>query len=86
MWNAYRKIHKFMGVISYFSSQQWNFKNDASQRLVEKLNEVDKKKFDFDLKNLDWNDFLYYHVRGLRYFILKDPMETLDAGRRYYTR
>lgn len=86
LWKSYRKIHKFMGVISYFSSQEWYFKNDANQRLYGRLNQVDQKKFDFNLDHLDWHDFLYYHVRGLRLFIIKDPMETVEAGRIYYNR
>lgn len=86
LWKAYRKIHKFMGVISYFSSQEWHFKNEANQSLSKKLNEVDQKKFDCNIDNLDWQDFLYYHVRGLRLFIMKDSMDSLEAGRARYNR
>lgn len=75
-----------MGVISYFSSQEWNFRSDENQALFKKLNQVDRKKFDFDLNNLDWEDFMHYHVRGIRYFVFKDTMDTIEAGKIHYRR
>ncbi|XP_051170329.1 fatty acyl-CoA reductase wat-like [Leptopilina boulardi] len=86
LWTAYKKIHKFMGVISYFSSQEWNFHSDANQALYKKLNSVDRKKFDFNLNNLDWEDYICYHVRGIRVFIFKDTMESIKEGQIYYRR
>ncbi|XP_001600309.1 fatty acyl-CoA reductase wat-like [Nasonia vitripennis] len=78
---AYKKIHKFSGVISYFSTQQWEFNNKNVLELWERTPPADRKKFDFNLESLDWNDFFYYHVRGLRLYILKDPLNTIDVGR-----
>lgn len=78
---AYKKIHKFSGVISYFSTQQWEFDNKNVLELWERTPPADRKKFDFNLKSLDWHDFFYYHVRGLRLYILKDPLNTIDVGR-----
>ena len=86
LWKAYKKIHKFMGVISFFSSQEWNFNNEANQRLYKKLNEVDRKKFDFNVVNLDWYDFFYYYIQGIRLFVFKDPNETIEASRIFYNR
>lgn len=75
-----------MGVIAYFSSQEWNFHSDANQALCKKLNTLDRQKFDFDLNNLDWENYMHYHVRGLRLFILKDPMDTIEEGKIHYRR
>ncbi|KAJ8688342.1 hypothetical protein QAD02_024137, partial [Eretmocerus hayati] len=78
---AYKKIHKFSGVISYFCMQQWKFSNENVLALWEKISPTDRKLFDFNLNSLDWNDYFYYHVRGLRVYILKDPMDTVERGR-----
>lgn len=79
--NAYKKIHKFSGVISYFCTQQWKFNNDNVLALWERTSPEDKKIFDFNLNSLDWEDYYYHHVRGLRVYILKDPLETIEKGR-----
>lgn len=83
---AYRKIHKFSHVISYFSTQQWRFKNNNVLALWDRINPTDRVKFDFNLDNLDWNDYFYYYVRGLRLYILKDPLNTVEAGKAKYRR
>ncbi|XP_043477414.1 fatty acyl-CoA reductase wat-like isoform X1 [Leptopilina heterotoma] len=83
---AYKKIHKFMGVIAYFSSQEWNFHSDSNQALFKKLNSLDRQKFDFDLNDLDWENYMHYHVRGLRLFVLKDTMDTIEEGKIHYRR
>ncbi|XP_063988303.1 fatty acyl-CoA reductase wat-like isoform X2 [Diachasmimorpha longicaudata] len=84
LWNAYKKIHKFSGVISYFSTQQWNFRNDNVMKLWDKLSVNDRKLFYFNVSDLIWRDYYYYHIRGLRVFVVKDPLDTLEEGRRRY--
>ncbi|KAK2588427.1 hypothetical protein KPH14_004426 [Odynerus spinipes] len=84
LWNAYKKIHKFSAVISYFSTQQWRFKNDAVMSLWERLPPIDKQIFDFNIDDLDWETYYRYYIRGLRLYIAKDPMDTLDQGRIKY--
>ncbi|XP_058798526.1 fatty acyl-CoA reductase wat-like [Phymastichus coffea] len=81
LYRAYQKIHKFSGVISYFCTQQWNFNNDNLLRLWERTSPVDREKYDFNLNSLDWDDYFYHHVRGIRVHILKDPLHTIEVGR-----
>ncbi|XP_014218670.1 fatty acyl-CoA reductase wat-like [Copidosoma floridanum] len=83
---AYRKIHKFSGVISYFSTQQWEFGNGNVLALWQRTSPVDRKKFYFNLDTLDWDDFFFHHVRGLRVYIMKDPLSSVPQGRRRYRR
>ncbi|XP_011306189.1 fatty acyl-CoA reductase 1 isoform X2 [Fopius arisanus] len=84
LWKAYKKIHKFSGVISYFSTQQWSFRNDNVIKLWDKLSEIDRKLFYFNLSDLIWRDYYYYHIRGLRVFVVKDPLDTIEEGKKRY--
>ncbi|XP_031776892.1 fatty acyl-CoA reductase wat-like [Nasonia vitripennis] len=81
---TYQKIHKFSGVIAYFCTKQWKFNNDNVLRLWKRTSLTDQKKFDFNVKNLDWNDYFLYHIRGIRVYLLKDPMSTVEQGRAKY--
>ncbi|KAF3424512.1 hypothetical protein E2986_09267 [Frieseomelitta varia] len=78
----YNKVHKFTGVIHYFSTGEWNFKNDNVIKLWNKMNSVDKEIFCVNVQNLDWDEYFYQYVRGLRLYILKDPMDTLQASQK----
>ena len=77
MLKVYKKIHKFSGVISYFCTRQWKFENKNVLMLWDRMNSIDREKFYFNLQNLDWTQYFYHHVRGIRFFILKDPPDTI---------
>ncbi|XP_072758532.1 fatty acyl-CoA reductase wat [Anoplolepis gracilipes] len=81
---TYEKINKFNSAISYFSSQQWQFCNDAVVQLWERTNLADREIFDFNIDNLDWESYLKHMIPGMRVYLLKDPMETLEKGRKKY--
>lgn len=81
MMKAYKKIHKFSDVISYFCTNQWKFNNKNVLDLWNRTSFNDKKTFSFNLKNLDWSDYFYHHVRGLRTYILKDPLSTIPVAK-----
>ncbi|XP_054002362.1 fatty acyl-CoA reductase wat-like [Hylaeus anthracinus] len=78
--DTYRKIHKFSKVISYFSSQEWYFRNDNVMKLWQKLNSVDRKIFNFNVTNLDWEEYCYRHIRGIRIYMFKESPDSLQEG------
>ena len=45
-----------------------------------KLSEEDKKNFMFDMKQLNWSDFMYDYVRGCRVYLLKDDLSTVPQA------
>jgi fatty acyl-CoA reductase len=76
----YKKINRFCNVLSYFSTHEWKFTNNNIQELWKKLNEDDKKVFDFDIDGLDWDRYLYNYVRGIRIYLLKEDLSTVPQG------
>jgi fatty acyl-CoA reductase len=73
-------------VISYFCTRNWNFTNKNVQALWEKLDEDDRKLFDFDLEGLDWDKYFYNYVRGVRIYLLKDELTTVPRALAKYKR
>ncbi|KAG7958485.1 hypothetical protein I3843_10G023400 [Carya illinoinensis] len=48
------------------------FDNSNSQRLMESLSEEEKKMFGFDVKSIDWKDYITnVHIPGLRNHVMK---------------
>ncbi|XP_023160221.1 fatty acyl-CoA reductase wat-like [Drosophila hydei] len=78
--NTYKKIHKFMNVISYFSTRDWDFRINNIQSLWSRMSNVDKDEFFFDMQQLDWDFFLQQYFRGIRKYLLKDPLETMPKA------
>ncbi|XP_070063997.1 fatty acyl-CoA reductase wat isoform X2 [Drosophila virilis] len=78
--NTYKKIHKFMNVIAYFSMRDWDFRIDNVEDLWNRMTNIDKQIFFFDMKQLDWDFFLQQYFRGIRRYLLKDPLETIPKA------
>ncbi|XP_076277731.1 fatty acyl-CoA reductase wat [Lasioglossum baleicum] len=86
--DAYRKIGKFSTVIHYFSTLEWDFRNENVRKMWWKLNAVDRKLFNFNVENINWELYLYYNIRGIRVYLLNDPLEqqSLAKGRAKYAK
>ncbi|XP_025837496.1 fatty acyl-CoA reductase wat-like [Agrilus planipennis] len=83
---TYKKIHKFCDVLQYFTTRQWKFENENTKNLWKKLNAEDKTVFPFSMKLLNWKDYFEVCIRGVRLYIFKDPMDTLEEGKAHYRR
>lgn len=81
MFKVYSKIHKFSRVLSYFATQTWIFKSENVQRVCRKMSDRDNEIFFSDLKQLDWEKYLKVYIRGIRVFLVNDPMDSLPAAR-----
>ncbi|KAL3271474.1 hypothetical protein HHI36_021959 [Cryptolaemus montrouzieri] len=84
MVKGYRKIHKFMNVISYFAMREWKFHNKNVQKLWQKMSLEDQRLFQFSMNNFDWDNYFRYYTKGLRVYLLKDPLDTVPKGRIKY--
>ncbi|KAJ8916661.1 hypothetical protein NQ315_000306 [Exocentrus adspersus] len=86
MMKIYAKIHKFSTVISYFCTRQWVFKSENVRRLLAKMSNDDKATFFCDLRELDWDLFFQHYLRGVRVYLVHDPMDTLPEAMRKWNR
>lgn len=44
------------------------------------MNSTDRQIFCLNTEYLDWKEYFYYHIRGVRMYLLKDPMDTVELG------
>ncbi|XP_014210766.1 fatty acyl-CoA reductase wat-like [Copidosoma floridanum] len=82
----YKKIHKYMRVTAYFSTKNWNFRNNNVLKLWDKLSEEDKEIFFFSMKDFDWDTYMNICVHGIRRFIFKDTLDTIPKAKKRMSR
>lgn len=70
-----------MDVLNYFSTKQWTFGNDRLNALVKKMDPKDQELFFCDIKKLIWDEYFQTYLRGIRVYLIKDPLETLPEAR-----
>ncbi|KAL4113616.1 hypothetical protein QTP88_017210 [Uroleucon formosanum] len=80
LMDAYKKINKFIGVITYFSLQSWTFHDNNTKSLLKKLSKLDQSLFRFDISELNWNEYFKKYMVGLRLYIVKDPIDTVPEA------
>lgn len=83
---VYKKIHKFSDVISFFCTNEWLFTNDNVQRLWRRLPAADQRLFDFDMRGMDWVEYSFHYIKGMRLYLFKDDLSTVPAARRKWRR
>jgi alcohol-forming fatty acyl-CoA reductase len=69
-----------MNVIEYFSMREWQFETKNVNVLWHRLDERDKQLFFFDMRQLNWDYFLEHYFRGVRKYLLNDPLETVPEA------
>ena len=78
----FQKFDQAAAVLRAFTSKQWHFDYDNKLFLFRELmSDEDRRLFDFDIKSLNWKEFSYDYVLGVRKFMLKEPMDSLDRAR-----
>lgn len=86
MLRTYRKIHKFMHVIEYFAMRQWEFQTVNVFKLWHGMSPEDRKLFFMDMRQLNWDEFLEHYFRGVRQYLLHDPIETVPEALKRWNR
>ncbi|XP_031839104.1 fatty acyl-CoA reductase wat [Nomia melanderi] len=81
MLKIYKKIHKFMDVLNYFSMKEWTFSNETLKTLISKMSLEDLDNFACDITKVDWDQYFRTYVRGIRIYLIKDPLDTLPQAR-----
>lgn len=83
---VYKKIHKMANIVSFFCNHEWEFTNDHTQKLWKKLSKTDQAIYNFNMQDMDWASYFHYYIRGMRIYLFKDDLSTLDSARKKWKR
>lgn len=62
------------------------FTNTNVQSLWKKIGRRDQDLFNFDMKSMNWVDYSHHYIKGMRIYLFKDGLHTLDAARKNWNR
>ncbi|EDW81109.2 uncharacterized protein Dwil_GK11197 [Drosophila willistoni] len=76
MLKLYDKVHKNIVILSPFTIKSWGFESDNAVKLWQSLTPRDKVLFEFNMRDLDWDNYFLNALRGMRIYMGKeDPGE-----------
>lgn len=62
---------------------EWNFEVTNVKQLIKEIDVAsDGNEFNCDVSTLDWNEYLKNYMLGIRKYILKDDLESLEVARK----
>lgn len=82
IFNEFRKIHKLMGVIEYFSTNDFIFTDDNVKKTWSKMNSTDRNLFPMNMGNICWMDYFKNYTKGICMYLLKDDNSKLEESKR----
>ncbi|CAB3379948.1 Hypothetical predicted protein [Cloeon dipterum] len=65
----------------FFATHQWNFAASLMEKLAAHQTELDRKLFPVNVRTINWEQYINTYVIGIRKFILKDDMSSLNRAR-----
>lgn len=82
---VFNKLRKLKGALSFFLGKTWEFDDENLVSLWDSLTSEDKVKFNFDMGGLDMQEHFNLGKLGVRYFYLKQEMESIPKAQIRHT-
>ncbi len=70
-----------VNMLEYFARGTWLFTWNNMEKVWKNLGEEDRELFLFDVKHIDWVQYIARYSLGLRVYLLKDGIHTLPKAR-----
>ena len=77
---------KISQVIGEFTALELDFVTENTEKLYRELNQADRQLFNFDIRSVQWEPYLYDYVAGIRKYLLHGSEKELEADRQHYKR
>jgi hypothetical protein len=72
--------------MSFFGRRQWVVESPNIERLTEKVKKMKNysKELEFDLRNIDWNEYFTNYIPGFRaYYYKEDVKKAKETAKKY---
>ncbi|CAO1390836.1 unnamed protein product [Diamesa tonsa] len=67
----------------FFAMHEWNFETNNLKRLIHvaRQTQTDSEDFNCDMSNMNWDAYVEQYMLGIRNYVLKDDLSSMDAAR-----
>ncbi|XP_057692440.1 fatty acyl-CoA reductase 1 isoform X1 [Corythoichthys intestinalis] len=83
MMKTITRLHKAMMVLEYFTSHSWVWSTDNVAMLMAHMSPEDKKVFNFDVRQLNWAEYMENYCMGTKKYVLNEELSGLPAARKH---
>ncbi|XP_061523172.1 fatty acyl-CoA reductase 1 [Phycodurus eques] len=83
MMRIFNRLHKAIGLLEYFSTQDWEWNSENISMLMAQLSPEDRKAFNFDVRQLNWPEYIENYCIGTKKYVLNEDMSDIPAARQH---
>ncbi|CAL8339470.1 unnamed protein product [Arctogadus glacialis] len=83
MMRIFNRLHKAIGLLEYFSNQDWEWKSDNMSMLLNQLTVEDRKTFNFDVRQLNWPEYIENYCIGTKKYVLNEEMSDIPVAQKH---
>ncbi|KAL7071667.1 hypothetical protein ACQ4LE_009393 [Meloidogyne hapla] len=76
----YDKIWRMMETLHYFTTREWTFESNNAIKLWNGMSVEDKKLYNFDIRSVNWDTYLFNYLMGIKLYMLKERLENLPKA------
>ncbi|CAK1546368.1 unnamed protein product [Leptosia nina] len=84
MVNVQKRISHGLGVLQYYTTKEWHFKNTRFLSLMSRVSEEEREAFYIDVSKLDREEYLKDYVLGARHYVCKEDPSSLPRARKLH--
>ncbi|KAM9771653.1 fatty acyl-CoA reductase 1 [Syngnathus typhle] len=83
MMRIFNRLHKAISLLEYFSSQDWEWNSENISMLMSQMSPEDRKTFNFDVRQLNWPEYIENYCIGTKKYVLNEDMSDIPAARQH---
>ncbi|XP_049639782.1 fatty acyl-CoA reductase 2-like [Suncus etruscus] len=72
-----------LDMIEYFLNQSWEFSMNNTEMLMAELGPEDQQVFNFDVRQLNWQEYFKNYIVGVKKYVLKEDMSGIPKAKEH---
>uniref|UniRef100_A0AC35U6J4 Fatty acyl-CoA reductase n=1 Tax=Rhabditophanes sp. KR3021 TaxID=114890 RepID=A0AC35U6J4_9BILA len=68
---TYDQIYKMIATLKFFTNHEWHFHSENLVKIWDTLGSEDKERFNFDVRQVEWNKYFYDYLMGIKIYLFK---------------
>nr|XP_044995431.1 fatty acyl-CoA reductase 2 isoform X2 [Jaculus jaculus] len=86
MMKLMTRLLKTISMLEYFTNRSWEWTSANSEMLRSEMSPEDQRVFNFDVRQLNWLEYIENYVMGVKKYLLKEDMAEIPKARQHLRR
>ncbi|XP_007941384.1 fatty acyl-CoA reductase 2 [Orycteropus afer afer] len=84
MTKLMNRLLRTLSMLEYFINRSWDWSTYNTEMLMFELSPEDQKLFNFDVRHLNWMEYIENYVLGIKMYLLKEDMAKIPEAKQHF--